>query len=133
MNQVKVMMKPRFKKNESGYHESAVKILASWVNGEVEKPFCFEGKMIFVPDVACYKNGVIECIYEVVHAHPLTGEKYGRIQEWCYRNYTDLTVFEISADFILSQTCKPERIETMECYVVSLFEYEEENLIKSIS
>lgn len=134
MDQVKVK-KPRFKTNESGYHKSAKEILASWVNGVIEHPFKFNDEILFVPDVTCYKNGILDCIYEVIHSHPLTGKKYGKIQEWCYRNYTELTVFEISADFILAQTKKPEWIETMECYTVSLFEYEEiqDELIKSIS
>lgn len=135
MNQVKVTKKPRFKVNESGYHKSAKEILASWVNGVTEQPFCVDGKIVFVPDVTCYKNGVLECIYEVVHSHPLTAHKYGLIQYYCYHNFCDLTVFEISADYILAQTKKPERIETMECYTVSLFEYEgiDDCLIKSIA
>jgi hypothetical protein len=125
MNRELIMKKPRFKKKESGYHKSAVEILASWVNGVIEQPFSFDGEILFIPDVTCYKNGILECIYEIVQSHPLTGKKYGKIQEWCFRNYTDLTVFEISADFILRQTEKPERLETIECYTVSLFEYEE--------
>ena len=135
MNQVKETKKPRFKVNESGYHKGAKEILASWVNGNIEQPFKFNGEILFVPDVTCYKDGILDCIYEVVHSHPLTGAKYGKIQEWCYRNYTELTVFEISADYILAQTKKPERIETMECYTVSLFEYEEiqDELITAIA
>ena len=125
MNQKLKLEKPRFEKNETGYHGSAVKILASWMDGRIEQPFKFNVEILFVPDVTCYKNGILECIYEVVYKHPLTGTKYGKIQEWCYRNYTDLTVFEISADYILAQTKKPERIEVMECYTVSLFEYED--------
>jgi hypothetical protein len=34
---------------------------------------------------------------------------------------------EIEADFILKQTCKPERLEFMECYTIDMFEYEQEN------
>lgn len=122
-----------FKINESGYHKSAKEILAKWVNGKIEQPFEVNGKAVFVPDVTCYKNGILECIYEVVHSNPLSAHKYGLIQFWCYKNFTDLTVYEISADYILAQTEKPERIETMECYTVSLFEYEDEKLLKPIS
>ena len=134
MNQEIKEKKPHFRKQESGYHSSAVRILASWVNGKTEQPFTYGGKILFVPDVTCYKNGILECIYEVVHSHPLSAKKYGLIQEWCYRNYTDLSVFEISADFILRQTEKPEIIETMEYYTVSLFEFEDiqDSLIESI-
>ena len=41
-----------FKKNETGYHNSAVKILAGWVNGMTEIPFYIDGSIVFVPDVA---------------------------------------------------------------------------------
>lgn len=132
MNQTGIMKNRRFKKIETGYHKAAVEILAQWVNGVTEQPFFVEGKIIFVPDVVCYKNGIIDCIYEVVYSNPLSGKKYGLIQYWCYRNLTDLTVFEISADYILSQIEKPEIIQTMECYTVSLFEYVEEYLINPI-
>ena len=114
-----------FKDNQTGYHSAAVKILAEWTNGKIEQPFYVDGKMIFVPDVVCFKNGIIDCIYEVVYSHPLTGKKYGLIQYWCYRQMTELTVYEISADYILKQVCKPDRIEVIECYTVNPFEYEE--------
>jgi hypothetical protein len=131
----KTATKHHFKKNETGYHKHAVIQLAEWVNGIVEQPFLVDGKIVFVPDVVCYDNGIVTCIYEVVHSHPLTAYKYGLIQYYCYKNFCDLTVYEVSADFILAQTKKPDRIETMECYTVSLFEYDEieECLIKSIS
>jgi hypothetical protein len=127
MNQVEKMKKSRFEINESGYHKSAVEILASWVNGIIEQPFCVDNKIVFVPDVACYKNGILDCIYEVVHTHPLTGKKYGLIQYWCFKSFKELTVFEISSDFILAQTKRPDRIETMECYTVNPFEIDEIN------
>jgi hypothetical protein len=127
--------KSRFKKHETGYHASAVKILAGWVNGKIEQKFYHDGQFIFVPDIVCYKNGIIDCIYEVVYSHPLSAKKYGLIQYWCYMNVKELTVFEVSADYILKQTSKPDYIRSMECYLVSPFEYEEidEYLIKSIS
>jgi len=125
MNQKLKLKKPHFKQNETGYHKSAKQILASWVDGILEQPFYVEGKIVFVPDVTVYKNGVLDCIYEIVYSHPLTAHKYGLIQFYCYKNFCDLTVYEISADFILAQTKKPERIEVMECYTISLFEYED--------
>jgi hypothetical protein len=127
MNQIQIKKKRSllFKKNETFYHKCAVETLALWVKGIIEQPFCVDGKIVFVPDVACYKNGILDCIYEVVHKHPLTGHKYGLIQYYCYRSIKELTVFEISADFILSQKSKPDRIETMECYTVSPFECDE--------
>jgi hypothetical protein len=128
------MKKHLFKIKETGYHKSAKQILAEWVNGLVEQPFTVDGSIVFIPDVTVYKEGVLDCIYEVVHSHPLTGHKYGMIQYYCYKEVKELTVFEISADYILAQTTKPERLETMECYIVDPFEYEEiqDELINSV-
>lgn len=114
------MKKPRFKKKETGYHESAVKILALWVDGIIEKEFYIDSVIAFVPDVTCYKDGVLSSIYEVVYSHPVIGKKLGLIQAWCYFNSTELSVFEVSADWILKQTEKPKRIETMEYYNIEL-------------
>ena len=113
-------MKHHFKKNETGYHKFAVKELASWVNGIPEQPFYIDDSILFVPDVTCYKDGVLDSLYEVVYSHPLSGKKLGLIQEWCYRNASELSVFEVSADFILKQTKKPERIGTMEYYNIEV-------------
>lgn len=134
MNQL-LMKRPRFKKNESYKHKCAVEVLASWVNGIVEQPFYVDNEIVFVPDIACYKDGVLVCVYEVVNSHPLTAKKYGLIQYYCYRNVKELTVYEVSADYILSQLDKPEYIHSMECYTVNPFEYEEidDLLIKSIA
>lgn len=135
MNQVKVTKRPRFKKNESGYHESAKEILAAWVNGKVERKFYADGKIAFVADVAVYKNGKLDFLYEVVHTHPMTGYKLGMIQLYCYRNVAQITVFEVSSHFILKQTGPPEEIEAIEKYVVGPFEYEgiEDELITPIA
>jgi hypothetical protein len=120
-------MKKKYKVKESGYHESAKNILAKWVNGVTEVPFRINGRIEFVPDVTVYENGIIKCVYEIVYSHPLTALKYGMMQYYCYHNFTSLTVYEISADFILKQTEKPERLEFMECYTIDIFEYEQEN------
>lgn len=114
-------MKHHFKKTETGYHKFAVQSLASWVQGVIEQPFYIDGAIAFVPDVVCYENGILSKIYEIVYSHPLNGKKLGLIMDWCYRNASDLSIFEVSADFILSQTEKPERIITMECYTIDLF------------
>jgi hypothetical protein len=112
----KIAMKPRFKKNETGYHKHAVKQLAEWVNGITEKEFYIDSCIAFVPDVVCYENGVITNMYEVVYSHPIDGKKLGMIQAWSYFNSSEFSLFEVSADWILKQTKKPERIETMEYY-----------------
>lgn len=125
MNELKLKKKSRFKINESGYHRSAKEILASWVNGKVEKKFYVDGKICFVADVAVYKDGKLDFVYEVVHTHPMTGHKYGMIQFYCYKTISQITVFEVSSDFILRQTVEPEEIEAIEKYTVGPFEYDE--------
>lgn len=119
MNQNK--LKPRFKDTQTGYHRSAVRILAEWVNGNPEYKFYLNGKYYFVPDVTVMKNKVPTILYEVVYKNDFTGKKLGKIQFWCYCNAIDMTVYEVSADWILSQTEKPEYIQTMECYTVTVF------------
>lgn len=113
-----------FRKSETGYHKEAVKVLARWVKGKREVPFCVEDSIVFVPDVTCYKDGVLSCIYEVVYTHPLIGRKLAMIEYWCYRNATDLTVYEISADYILKQLSKPDILQLMEVYIINPFEVE---------
>jgi hypothetical protein len=112
--------KSLFERKETGYHKFAVRELASWVNGIIEQPFYIGKSVLFVPDVTCYEDGILKSLYEVTYSNPITGKKLGLIQEWCYRNATELSVFEVSADYILSQLKKPERIETMECYDVNV-------------
>jgi hypothetical protein len=104
-----------FKKKETGFHKFAVMQLAEWINGEIEKPFYIDGQIAFVLDVVKDNR-----LYEVVHSHPLDGHKLGLMQYWSYRNKTDLTVFEVDADYILSQTQRPEFIESFNCYVIEL-------------
>ena len=111
-------MKSRFKHKESYKHKMAKTVLAEWTDGIMEEPFCVDGQYLFVPDVMVRENGVIKTIYEVVNTHSFTGKKLGIIQEWCYRNATELSVFEISADYILTQTEKPDQIRCMEYYNV---------------
>lgn len=135
MNQVKEKKKSPFKVNESGYHRSAKEILASWVNGKVEQKFYVDGKYVFVADVAVYKDGKLDFVYEIVHTHPMTGRKYGMIQFYCYKTISQITVFEVSSHFILNQTEEPAEIEAIEKYVVGPFEYEgiEDELITPIN
>lgn len=116
--------KSHFEAKETGFHRYAVKQLSSWVNGVRDQHFKIDGLTAFIPDVTCYKNGILDSIYEVVYSHPLLGKKLGLIEYWCHRNSTELTVFEVSADYVLAQIEKPERIETMECYVINPFENE---------
>jgi len=111
-----------FEKKETGYHKYAVMELAEWVGGRVEEPMYIDGQIAFVPDVVCYKDGKPECCYEVVKTNPINGYKLGIIQYWCYRNNTELNIYEVSADYILAQTKKPERIRVDELYIVNPFE-----------
>ncbi len=110
----------RFKSVQTGYHKWAVRQLAYWVNGETEEPFLYDGSIVFVPDVTVRNDGILTTIYEVVYKHPINGRKLGMIEYWCYMTGTQLTVFEVSADYILAQTEKPDRIEIMECYEINI-------------
>ncbi len=104
---------PRFKKLASYKHELAIDVLKSWFEPEyiveIEKPFFINGVMTFVPDLTLLQETTVRAIYEVTHTHGLKGKKLGKIQSWCYRNY-DVPVYEVSADWILERTEKPDRI-----------------------
>ena len=121
MDQVKEKKKSRFRDIQTGYHRSAVNILASWVNGSVEEKFFLRGDLYFVPDVTVYKNGEPNILYEVVYKNEITGSKLERIQLWCYCNAIDMVIYEVSADWILSQIKKPKKIKVMEKYEVTVF------------
>ncbi len=121
---MKQRTKKRLIKSETGYHKEAVKILARWVKGKREIPFYVENSIVFIPDVVVYINGIISCIYEVVYSHPLIGRKLAIIEYWCYRNATDLTVYEISADYILKQLKKPDVFQCMETYIINPYDIE---------
>ena len=113
--------KSHFKDNQTGYHRAAVNILAEWVNGSTEEKFYLQDQFYFVPDVTVYKNGEPNILYEVVYKNEFTGQKLGKIQYWCYVNAFDLSVFEVSAHWILRQTQKPETIKILERYEINTF------------
>ena len=115
--------KPLFEKGETGYHRFACMELAKWIGGVVnDEPFKVDGVFMFTPDVVTYDNNIITGLYEVVKTHPVNGKKLGRIQYWCYRNFTELSVYEISADYILAQIEKPEFIQFMNVFIIDPFE-----------
>jgi len=116
MNQPK--KKRLFKKCETYLHHEAVKILRRWVKGKREVRFELDGYPVFVADVATYDNNIVQRVYEVTYKHPVDGKKLGMIQYWCYRNMTPLTVFEVSAEYILKQIKKPEVIDHINCFVI---------------
>lgn len=107
-----------FKKVETFMHHEAVKILRRWVKGRREVQFDVDGYPAFVADVATYDEGFVQRLYEVTYKHPIDGKKLGMIQYWCYRNLTPVTVFEISAEYILNQKTKPDNIAYIECFEV---------------
>jgi len=110
-----------FKKNESGKHRHAVEDLAEWVNGKIEVPFYIDSEIAFVPDIVCTDNGIITAMYEVVNTHPVSGHKLAMIQMWSYFNHTEFSLFEVSAEWILKQTEKPERIIQIDSYNINPF------------
>ena len=114
-------MKHPFKKHESGKHRHAAEDLAEWVNGKTEVPFYIDSEIVFVPDIVCSDNGIITAMYEVVNSHPVSGHKLAMIQMWSYFNHTEFILFEVSAEWILKQTEKPERIIQIDSYDISPF------------
>lgn len=106
-----------FKIHETGYHKSAKLILADWVNGIPEYPLTVKDNFVIIPDVVCISDGVISCAYEIIHSNPLTGRKLAMYDYWAYMNGTSITVFGVSADFILAQTDKPGYISS-DCYII---------------
>jgi hypothetical protein len=108
-----------FKKNVSYKHEAAIAVLKTWFEPEftcvIEKEFYIDSVLFIVPDLTLIQDGTIRAVYEVVHKHGLTGQKLGRFQYWCFFNY-DFPVYEISADYVLNHTKKPEIIETDKFY-----------------
>ena len=108
-------------KSESYKHDAAKKVLASWLDYDVriEMPFTIDDRIVFVPDLTCMVGDAVICLYEVVHSHFIDGIKLGRIQSWCYRNFTELSVYEIDAEYILKQTEKPDIIEKINVYEIT--------------
>lgn len=121
MNQEKTKL--LFKQIETGYHRSAKEILAAWVNGIQEYKLMHKDSIVIVPDVVCIENGVIIFAYEVTHSNKLTGKKLAMYDYWCYMNRCSLTLFEVSADYILAQTEKPSYISA-DCYIIDPNNYE---------
>jgi hypothetical protein len=112
------MKKHHFKVKETGYHHEAVKVLARWIKGKRERMFSIDGYPAFVPDITCYDNGIVRCLYEVAYTNPISGKKLGLMQYWSYRNNTPLTIYEVSAEFILKQIGKPEFIECFNVHII---------------
>ena len=105
---------------ESYKHESAKKVLADWLSDdfkvEVEKYFGFD--LVFKPDIAVYDDEQLRAFYEVVHKCEVDGKKLGKMQYFCYLNGLEMLCHEVSADWILEQTEKPERIKSSFVFVL---------------
>lgn len=100
---------------ESYKHAAAVKVLADWLRSDyivkVEKYMGFD--LVFKPDIAAYKNDILQAIYEVVHTNGVDYKKLGRIQYYAYVNNLSFLCHEVSAEWILRQTEKPDKITHM--------------------
>jgi len=108
-------MKTERSNKESYKHYSAKNVLAEWLTGDylrvdIESPFCMEGTVLFVPDISCYDEKGLSCIWEVEHKSGVTGLKLGMIQYYQHASGHYFPVYEISADYILRQTSKPKKI-----------------------
>ena len=98
---------------ESYKHGAAKHILASWLKDDydvsVEAEFV-TGEWKFISDVAVFTEGHLQAFYEVEHKHPIDGHKLMKMQQYCYENNLEIFCHEVSADWILSQVDKPDRI-----------------------
>ena len=113
-------MKKRYRNFKESYkHSAAITVLTDWLESDFEvkvEPFMgFD--LVFRPDIAVYTDGGLRAIYEVVHKHSVDGKKLGKMQYYGYINNVEFLCHEVSVDWILEQTEKPER-------VVSTFTYE---------
>jgi hypothetical protein len=113
-------MKSRFKATQTYLHKLAVIRLADWLCGSIEDSSWLDSYIIFTPDVTCYQDGVMSCIYEVAYKN-INGRKLGFIDYYCFRTGIELTVYEVPASYILSLTEKPPDIKTDECYILNPF------------
>lgn len=113
-------------KDESYLHYLAKYILSEWLRHGYDrfksidkvllekKLYLYDGKYI-IPDITCYnKTGDIIYIFEVVNTNELLGGKINKIQQYKYYKHKSFRVFEVSADWILSQLKKPEDIQYIE-------------------
>jgi hypothetical protein len=97
---------------ESYKHKAAKEVLADWLRDEYTvKVEGFFGHPTFSPDVTTFTDGHVEAFWEVVHKHCIDGKKLGKMQHYCYELGIELYCYEVSAEWILCQTEKPERIE----------------------
>jgi hypothetical protein len=90
-------------------------LMARWLRKyyervDVEPKFIIDGQILFVPDIACYGDG-LECIYEITHRHGLDANKLARIQHYQYVNGFDFKVREVEAETVLAQVNKPKYIK----------------------
>ena len=96
---------------ESYKHKAAKKILADWLSADYTvKLEAFFGKPVFSPDVTTLTEGQIDAFWEVEHKNGIDGKKLGKMQHYCYVNNLELYCYEVSAEWILCQTEKPEQI-----------------------
>lgn len=99
---------------ESFKHNFAKRLLARWLRYEyktrTEVKFYNGGRIYFIADIVCYDKGEPFAIYEITHKHSIDFRKLSRIQQWSYRNGIQLQVYEVQAEWILSQIQRPKRL-----------------------
>lgn len=103
---------------ESYKHKIAKLLLARWLRSEYETrtevKFYSGHRILFIADIVCYDRNEPFAIYEITHKHGIDFLKLSRIQQWSYRNSLQLQVYEVQAEWILSQIRKPDRLKYIE-------------------
>lgn len=114
------MKKCRFNKIEMYLHEHAIMVLCDWIiefperfglipiRIESEEKFCDRGVVSFIPDVSVYGHDGICSMFEVVYKNALTGKKLNKMQQYFYENQIDVSVYEISSEYIMKQVKCPD-------------------------
>jgi hypothetical protein len=98
---------------ESYKHKKAKEVLADWLSSDykvqVEKEFKNYGYP-FRPDISVYTEGQLQAFYEVVHTSEVHGKTLARMEYYCMVNNIELFLYEVQAEYILTQCEKPEKI-----------------------
>ena len=99
---------------ESYKHIAAKHVLARWLSSDYTvKPEQYFGHdtLVFKPDLTTYTGGKVAVFWEVTHTNDVDGYKLMKMQYYCYVTGQEILCYEVDAEWILRQTCKPKKIE----------------------
>lgn len=68
------------------------------------------GKILFVPDITVFSQGVAHILIEVVHKNPVSAKKLSVIKDFYKDQWVEL--YEVSADSILNNIGIPNKVQS---------------------